>query len=509
MPLHTFRLARFSMSARLDFTAPAGVVISVVLNLLVFALLGTVILVAAWQENRDASQRAYERVEFELAELREGYGRIATDYAWWDEALDHIAIRRDVVWTDGNVVQWLDRTVRLTSAYAFDGDGRLIYSSTPGRGLTGDISGLIAAARAMPSTSAEAVTGFATVDGRPLLVAAAVLRPMVPMPGEHYGNVLVLGWDMETVVQDRMRTTTRMIDLSFSEQGRDSLELRDIDGQPLLRLNWRPEQPGCRFVKLVLPSAGLTLAVLSAIGWWYWLRGRQHLRALVAAEDSRLRLLAAISHDLRQPLQSMALFSAALENEVCSAQGMRAVSFLRKGIERMDELLGAILKLARLDMQPDGALPLGPVALDGVMRGLVEELQPQAAAKGLSLRYVPTSLMVESDPVMLAALLRNLISNAIRYTPDGKVLLGVRRRRGGTEIWVCDTGIGIADHQQRLIFEEFFQVGNPSRDPVHGVGLGLSIVQRLARLLECRVSLWSEPGRGSRFAVSLAPAPRP
>lgn len=491
------------MSARMDSTAPAGVVISMVLNLMLFALLAAVILGAGWAANHEASRQARERVTFELVELRENYARIATDYAWWDEALDRLVVRRDKVWADENLSGWLGRTVSLSAAYAFDGADRPLYSSAAHFPAVAQMGDLLAAARAMSPTSAEAVTALVMVDDRPTLMSAAVLRPMNPLPDGHYADVLVLAWDVETVVLPRLRTSSRVPGLAMAEDGGEGLELQDLHGRPLLRLGWLPEQPGSQFIAQVLPSTCLVLGILSAIGWRYWLRGRRHLRALMAAEESRLRLLAAISHDLRQPLQSMALFSDALETEVHSAQGERAVNFLRKSVTRMDELLNAILKLARLDMQPGGTLPLGPVSLNMVLRGLHEELEPQAAAKGLCLRRVPTSLTVRSDPVMLAALLRNLVSNAIRYTHDGKVLIGARRRGDAVEICVGDTGIGIADHQQQLIFEEFFQVGNPARDPTHGVGLGLAIVQRLARLLQGQVGVRSEPGRGSCFSVAV------
>lgn len=491
------------MSFRLDFTAPAGAAISMALNLLLSALLAAVILGAGWAANRDASHQARERVVFELTQLREEYGRLATDYAWWDEAFERLTGQRDVAWVNENIAGWLGRTVSLSAAYAFDGAGRALYSSASVLPSAEQVGNLLAAARAQPVSSPKAATAFVEVGDRPMLMAAAVLRPMNPVAGGRYADVLVFAWEVETVVLERLRASSRVPGLTISWEEAEGLELHDSQGRALLRLGWQPARPGSRFIAQVLPAAGAVLAILSVVGWRYWLRGRRHFQALAAAEDSRLRLLAAISHDLRQPLQSMALFSAALEQEVHSVRGDRAVAFLRNSVARMDELLSAILKLARLDMRPNGTLPLVAVPLEAVLRGLHEELEPQAAAKGLRLRRVPTSLTVRSDPVMLAALLRNLVSNAIRYTPGGKVLVGVRRRRGGVEICVGDTGIGIADHQQRLIFEEFFQVGNPARDPALGLGLGLSIVQRLARLLECRVGVHSVRGKGSCFSVAV------
>lgn len=488
---------------RLIFSTSVGLRVAIILNLTVCLLVGMVIVASAWRENHTARQRARETVAFAIADLQDAYGRLVTDYAWWDEALDKIAVRHDANWADENIGGWLGRTAKLSAAYAFDDKGRLIYSSAPGRAAPAPLDTLVAAARRMPTDHPDAASGYATIDGRPMVLTAAVLRPMELAPGARYQHVLVFAWDVQTAMLDRLRIATRMDSLQIGMTGDDSLELRDLEGRAILRLSWQPDQPGTRFATWVLPGAGLALLLLSAVGWRYWIRERKHMRALVAAEESRLRLLAAISHDLRQPLQSMALFTATLEREVSSVQGLRAVDLLRRGTERMGDLLGAILRLARLDIQRSGAIPLGPVALDEILAELFDELEPQAAAKGLALRRVRTTVVVFSEAVMLAALLRNLISNAIRYTNRGKVLVGVRRRGGGVEVWVCDTGIGIADHQQQLIFEEFFQVGNAARDAAHGIGLGLSIVERLARHLDCRIRLRSRLGRGSLFLVDL------
>ncbi|MBX9635896.1 MAG: HAMP domain-containing histidine kinase, partial [Magnetospirillum sp.] len=275
------------------------------------------------------------------------------------------------------------------------------------------------------------------------------------------------------------------------------------DGGTVAALAWVTDLPGDDFLLWVLPTALLCLFALSAVAWVFWGRAWRHWRDLVAADDTRVRLLAAISHDLRQPLQSLSLFATVMDAEVKSERGRAASAKLRLSVDNMGVLLGAILKLAKLDMRR-GRCDVVPVVLGEVLAPLVEEMRPQAEAKGLTLRYVPSSVRVKSDPVLLTSIIRNLISNGVRYTRDGQILVGCRRRIGGAEVWVCDTGIGIPEDKQELIFEEFYQVGNAARDFREGVGLGLAIVLRLARMLDHRVACRSLQGVGSSFVVSMS-----
>lgn len=488
-------------------TASKSLLPGILLNLAPFLLLCAVIVTVAEKENATARRLAYERVSAELADLQAIYGSTATDYGWWDEARDRIVNDRDTQWADENIHHWLARTTGLGAAFVFDPDGRTIYSTLPERMTPGDISRLVMSARSSSALENPlAATGFTMIDGRPMLMAASALRPMASQPEASYESVLLLAWSLEDVVIDRIRATTRIPSLGFSEAKADGFTINDVNGAPLLRLSWDPQRPGTYFIITVLPVAGAGMAILSALGWWYFIRARKHWRALVAAEESRMRLLAAIGHDLRQPLQSMALFSTILEAEVVSQRGVSALTFLRQGVDGMGDLLNTILELARLDMQQPGTVKLTPVPLETVVRHLIQELGEQADAKGLSLRHVRTTALVQSNPVLLTALIRNLLTNAIRYTNQGKILIGVRRSRNGPELWVCDTGIGIAADQQQLIFEEFYQIGNSARDTALGVGLGLSIIKRLAHLLDCHIHLSSQPGKGSVFAVRLKAA---
>lgn len=216
--------------------------------------------------------------------------------------------------------------------------------------------------------------------------------------------------------------------------------------------------------------------------------------------DGKTRLIQSLSHDLRQPLQSIALFAMVLESQSLTGKGREALGNLQTAVCRMADLLEAILGLARLDL---GKLPVrkSRVPLDVLLRGLAVEMAPQAAAKGLRLRILPTATATASDPVILASILRNLIGNAIRYTDRGGVLVGVRRRGRDLQILVYDSGIGIAADKLPLVFEEFYQVGNSDRDFRCGLGLGLPIVERMARLLGHAVLARSTLGRGSCFGV--------
>ncbi len=234
------------------------------------------------------------------------------------------------------------------------------------------------------------------------------------------------------------------------------------------------------------------------------------------ANRAKSRFLAAASHDLRQPLQAARLFVAALRNRASDAASCEIVDRLDEAMASTENLLNALLDLSRLDagaLEPEiEDTPIGPL-----LRRLAASFRPQAEAKGVALRVVDSSAWVRSDPVLLENILRNLIANAVRYTPKGRILIGCRRRGDTLAIEVWDTGEGIAEEQHAAIFEEFRQLGAPERDHTRGLGLGLAIVDRMCRLLGHRVSLRSTPGRGSVFAVAVprvakaapaAPAPR-
>jgi CheY-like chemotaxis protein len=173
----------------------------------------------------------------------------------------------------------------------------------------------------------------------------------------------------------------------------------------------------------------------------------------------------------------------------------------------MDKMFRALLDVSRLDagsVQPDvRAFRVAPL-----LEGVRMEFEPQARYKGLDLRIVGCTATVHGDPALIERILRNLVANAVNHTERGKVLVGCRRKKAGVRLAVYDTGPGIAPAEQSAIFEEFYQIGNPERDRSKGLGLGLAIVSRLAKLLSIPVTLVSQPGRGSMFAIDLPRARR-
>jgi two-component system, sensor histidine kinase len=220
------------------------------------------------------------------------------------------------------------------------------------------------------------------------------------------------------------------------------------------------------------------------------------------ANQSKTRFLAAASHDLRQPLSSALLFLESIET---AALGARDRDYLHKAqvaLASVNNLLGTLLDVARLDsgsIEPQYAH--FPVA--AVLDRIVPEFEGVARAAGLALAFVPSGAWVRSDMHLLETVLRNLISNAIRYTPRGRVLVGCRRRGDGLEIRVHDTGIGIAAEHLDAIFDAYYQVPAGGRARIAGIGLGLSIVDRITKLLSLERRVRSTPGRGSMFAVRV------
>jgi two-component system, sensor histidine kinase len=224
-----------------------------------------------------------------------------------------------------------------------------------------------------------------------------------------------------------------------------------------------------------------------------------------AAEDANIaksRFLAAASHDLRQPLHALGLFVQALQETPLAARERQVIGNIRRSVDAMEELFNSLLDISRLDagvVQPHiTTIPLAS-AFDRVRF----EYAQIARQKHLSLRVVKTSLFVQSDSSLLVRLIRNLLSNAVRYTDTGGVVLGCRRKGNEVRIEVWDTGKGIPADRHDEIFHEFYQLDNPERDRRKGLGLGLAIVKRLAKLLNYRLALRSVMGKGSMFSITL------
>jgi signal transduction histidine kinase len=218
-------------------------------------------------------------------------------------------------------------------------------------------------------------------------------------------------------------------------------------------------------------------------------------RAKGEAEEANLsktRFLAAASHDILQPLNAARLYVTSLVERQGSGEDARLVSNVDASLEAVEEILGALLDISRLDsgaMRPE----ISSFRIDELMRQLEVEFAPMAREKGLALTFVPSTRAVRSDRRLLRRLLQNLVSNAIKYTPQGRVLVGCRLAGGRLRIDVYDTGLGIPQSKKRAVFREFHRLDQGAK-VARGVGLGLSIVERIARVLDHKVELRSKPG---------------
>ncbi|MBX3597239.1 MAG: response regulator [Rhizobiaceae bacterium] len=224
----------------------------------------------------------------------------------------------------------------------------------------------------------------------------------------------------------------------------------------------------------------------------------------VQANISKTRFLAAASHDVLQPLNAALLSMSALADVQRTAEGKRLARQVERSLETMETLLRTLLDISRLDagvVQPD----VSHVALDQLFQGLRSDFMPLAERKGLKLRFVTTSKVVRTDRTLLRRILQNIVANALRYTTNGGVVVGVRRRASGLRIDVADTGCGIAEDQHEHIFEEFHRGVAVDESGVTGtgLGLGLAIVWRMADTLGYRITLNSRLDEGTIFHLDI------
>lgn len=268
-----------------------------------------------------------------------------------------------------------------------------------------------------------------------------------------------------------------------------------------------------------LPTAALVL-LFAAMLLTYGLRAHTALRELLSlrlenrrllieserrrqlaeqADEAKTRFLAAASHDLRQPMSALSMQLDALAFGV-DGSARAQVARLQVSAAALSELLDGLLDLSRLDT----AMKVQPQSIDiaQLVRDLHAEFLPAAQARGLQLRlYAPPELPARVDPTLLLRALRNLLTNALRYTARGGVLLAARRRGAAVRIDVVDTGIGIAPDHQPRVFDEFFQVASDANTP--GLGLGLALVKRIVAALRAEIRLRSRLGRGTRFTLVI------
>ena len=221
------------------------------------------------------------------------------------------------------------------------------------------------------------------------------------------------------------------------------------------------------------------------------------------ASLAKSTFLAAASHDLRQPMHALGLFVGALRSMELPSEGQALVVQIEASVGAMDTLFGALLDISRLDAGVVEARPL-PFAIQPLLTRICRDFTGEAEDKGLVLVQHPCRAVVNTDPLLLERIVRNLVSNAIRYTGSGRVVVGCRRRAGALSVEVWDTGPGIPADMRQRVFQEYFQLENPERDRSKGLGLGLAIVRRLAELIQGELTLRSEVGRGSCFSLRVA-----
>lgn len=237
---------------------------------------------------------------------------------------------------------------------------------------------------------------------------------------------------------------------------------------------------------------------------------RELARAQLEAEEANLgktRFLAAAGHDILQPLNAARLYSSSLMERLGQSEEARLARNTESSLDAVESILGAVLDISRLDA---GAMKPNPQSfrLYDLMQQVATDFAPLAREKGLRLRVVPSSATVSTDRNLLRRLVQNLVSNAIKYSRTGGVLIGVRRRPGHLELQVIDTGIGIPADKADVIFREFERLEEGARE-AEGLGLGLSIVHRIARVLDLPMRLASIPGKGSVFSVDIRSAETP
>lgn len=229
---------------------------------------------------------------------------------------------------------------------------------------------------------------------------------------------------------------------------------------------------------------------------------RERTEEAEGANAAKSRFLAAASHDLRQPLHAMGLFVSRLGQMPQTSEMAPLVQQIENSVRLLQDLLDTLLDVSRLDAGLVVPRPSSfPVA--DILERIALEFAGPAQEKGLRLRVRPNSLWLRTDPQLLARIVMNFASNALRYTASGGVLLAVRRRKERAVLCVWDTGIGIPEHQRQVIFNEYVQLDNPARAHGHGLGLGLAICDRLSQLLALPMGVRSIEGRGSMFWVEI------
>lgn len=257
-------------------------------------------------------------------------------------------------------------------------------------------------------------------------------------------------------------------------------------------------------VPVSIYGSGHAMAAVFARDVTDWHDQEQRLRKAYAeaeqATRAKTRFLAAAAHDLRQPAQAAMLFYQLLADRNADGDPDGLRERLGNSLENLQELLKALLDISKLDTGMITPI-IQPMAVDPMLERLWMEFAPLAEMRGIEIRRVPSSAWVESDPTLLATMMRNLLTNAVTYARGGQVLIGCRAKGRRLRLMVCDTGLGITQSDQALIFEEFYRAQQFGHDRAKGLGLGLAVVKRLAGLLGHQVAVCSQAGRGSIFEI--------
>ncbi len=271
---------------------------------------------------------------------------------------------------------------------------------------------------------------------------------------------------------------------------------------------------GAWYIRRVLPYRADDNAVEGVVITFVDITERRRLADALAATErkaqqanvAKSRFLAAASHDLRQPLQTLVLLQSLLARVVEGERAHKLITRLDDTLNAMTGMLNTLLDINQIEagtVRPE----MKDSTIDSMLVRVGEEFAMLAQAKKLTLRVVRSSARVSTDPRLLEQMIRNLLSNALKYTKHGKILLGCRRRNGALSIQVIDTGVGIPDTELDAIFEEYHQLNNVARERSLGLGLGLAIVQRLGKLMGHRVHVASKSGKGSVFAIEIDRSP--
>jgi signal transduction histidine kinase/CheY-like chemotaxis protein len=400
------------------------------------------------------------------------------------------------------------------TAYVIDGQGQLIAHPDISLVLRNtDFSRLaqVRAARANPARAAEEeVKEAADFGGVRVLAAYAPVAPLgwfifVELPLEEayaplYASIgrtgvllvagLILAFGAGLFLARRMVVPIRTLQAGAARIGRGDLGQR-ISIKTGDELQTLGDQFNSMAAQLQDSYATLEHKV------------EERTHQLELANLAKSRFLAAASHDLRQPLHALGLFLAQLRAEADRDEQRRLLGRIDAAVCAMNELFNALLDISRLDAGVL-ALNLAEFPLQRMFERIEATFSGTAQEKGLQLRVVRSSAWVCSDFILLERVLLNLVSNAIRYTRKGGIVVGCRHRGGQLRIDVCDSGIGIPEDQRKNIFSEFYQLAGPGRDGHRGgLGLGLAIVERLGHLLDHPIALASRVGHGSRFSVTV------